>query len=123
MFKLPHDLEVYKLAYQRALQLHKASLAWPKYEQYGGLADQIRRASKGICANIVEGLNKQGTALEERRFLGLALGSCEEVMVWLDFALDLDYLASKEHSALTDDYRKISAMIAGLMKRRSTKHG
>ena len=37
------DLEVYRRAYQLALELHKSSLKFPKIEQFA-LADQIRRA-------------------------------------------------------------------------------
>ena len=52
------ELEVFKRAYGVSLEIHKASLAFPKIEQYA-LADQIRRASKSICANIAEGLPNQ----------------------------------------------------------------
>ena len=52
------DLEVFKKAYRVSLEIHEASLRYPKYEQYSGLADQMRRASKGICANIAESYGK-----------------------------------------------------------------
>jgi hypothetical protein len=48
------DLEVFRRAYQVSLELHRASLNFPKVEQHN-LADQIRRASKSICGNIAEG--------------------------------------------------------------------
>ena len=37
------------------LDVHRASLGWPRVEQYGGIADQLRRASKSICALLVGG--------------------------------------------------------------------
>ncbi|WP_280739554.1 four helix bundle protein [Mesorhizobium opportunistum] len=37
------DLEVYKRAYAVSLEIHKATLAFPKIEQYA-LADQLRRS-------------------------------------------------------------------------------
>jgi four helix bundle protein len=52
------DLEVYKMAFTTSLSIHKSSLEFPKIEQYA-LADQMRRASKSICANIAEGFAKQ----------------------------------------------------------------
>jgi four helix bundle protein len=52
------DLIVYQRAYGLSLQIHKASLGFPKMEQYA-LADQMRRASKSICGNIAEGFAKQ----------------------------------------------------------------
>ena len=43
------DLEVFRRAYVISLDLHQASLKFPKIEQFGGMADQVRRASKSIC--------------------------------------------------------------------------
>ena len=49
------DLEVFQRAYRASLEPHRASLQFPKIEQFAGLADQIRRASKSICGNLAEG--------------------------------------------------------------------
>ncbi len=51
------SLEVFKRAYAVLLELHRVSLVFPSVEQFG-LADQLRRASKSICANIAEGMGK-----------------------------------------------------------------
>ena len=37
------------------VDVHRASLGWPRVEQYGGVADQLRRSSKSVCALLVEG--------------------------------------------------------------------
>jgi len=50
-----HDLDVYQKAYQLSLDIHKATLGFPKLEQFA-LADQMRRASKSICANSQKAL-------------------------------------------------------------------
>ena len=55
------DLEVFKRAYRVSLEVHKATLHFPMIEQYA-LGDQIRRASKSICANIGEGLASNARA-------------------------------------------------------------
>ena len=44
------DLAVFQKAYAVSLEIHRMSLKLPRAEQYG-LADQMRRASKSICAN------------------------------------------------------------------------
>ena len=44
------DLEVFQRAYRVSLEIHRASSTFPAAEQRA-LADQIRRASKSICAN------------------------------------------------------------------------
>ena len=53
------ELRVYQRAYALSLKIHKLIQAFPKIEQYGGIADQLRRSSKSITANIVEGYTKQ----------------------------------------------------------------
>jgi four helix bundle protein len=86
------DLEVYQRAYRLSLEIHKASLEFPKIEQFA-MADQVRRASKSICANIAEGFSKQRqSAPEFKRFLMMALGSSDEMKVWISYCLDLGYI-------------------------------
>jgi four helix bundle protein len=53
------ELEVFKRAYKVSLAVHRRSLEFPPIEQRG-LADQVRRASKSIGANIAEGLPGKG---------------------------------------------------------------
>jgi four helix bundle protein len=78
---------VFRRAYAVSLDLHQASLQFPKIEQFGGLADQIRRASKSICANLAEGFGKQRQSnLEFKRYLLMAVGSSDEMQVWLKIA-------------------------------------
>jgi hypothetical protein len=52
------DIEVFQRAYRVSLEIHRTSLAFPRVEQRA-LADQIRRASKSICANLAEGYGRQ----------------------------------------------------------------
>ena len=52
------DLDVFRRAYRVSLEVHRASLEFPRIEQ-SALADQLRRASKSIRANIAEGFGRQ----------------------------------------------------------------
>ena len=52
------DLVVFRRAYALSLEVHRATLEFPKIEQYA-LANQLRRSTKSICANISEGFGKQ----------------------------------------------------------------
>ena len=49
----PQDLAAYKAAYQLAMEIFRASKAWPAEERYS-LTDQIRRSSRAVCANLSE---------------------------------------------------------------------
>lgn len=86
------DLGVFQKAYVVSLEVHHVSLLFPKHEQYG-LADQLRRASKSICANIAEGYGKQHISKAEfKRDLQMALGSAEKMRVWVKYCFDLGYI-------------------------------
>ncbi len=83
------DLEVFQRTFRLSLEslprkagVHRASLEFPRIEQFG-LADQVRRATKSIGANLAEGFGRQQQSKPEfRRFLMMALGSADEMQVW-----------------------------------------
>ena len=108
------DLEVFKRAYRISLEIHKSSLNFPAIEQYG-LADQTRRASKSICANLAEGFGKQNYSVAEfKRFITIAVGSSDEMRVWIRYCFDLDYIKEETWKDWRDEYKEISKMLQGL---------
>jgi four helix bundle protein len=109
------DLEVFQRAYKISLDLHRASLQFPKVEQFAGLADQMRRASKSICGNIAEGFGKQRRSNAEfKRYLLMAIGSADEMQVWLKYCSDLEYVDQSTCERWRDEYRQIARMLQGL---------
>jgi four helix bundle protein len=110
------DLEVFQRAYRLSLEVHRASLSFPPQEQYG-FAEQLRRASKSICANLAEGFAKQrGSGPEFRRFLLMAIGSSDEMRVWVRYCLDLGYIDQQKWQHWRDEYQEISKMLQGLRR-------
>ena len=110
------DLEVFRRAYRISLEIHRASLTFPPAEQ-PALAAQVRRASKSICANLAEGHAKwHASAAEFRRFVHIAIGSSEEMRVWVRYCLDLGYIDEPTWSRWRDDYEEISKMLHGLAR-------
>lgn len=115
--KRAKDLEVYKRAYVASLDVHKATLALPKMEQYA-LADQLRRSSKGICANLAEGFAKQTHSKPEfARFISMAMGSCSEVETWISYAFDLGYISQAQHDDWLRSYAHIYGMLINLREK------
>lgn len=109
------DLAVYQKAFSSSLEIHQATLNFPKTEQYGGLADQMRRASKGICANLAEGFAKQqGSKPEFKRFVLMAIGSAHEMQVWIDYTVALNYADPKIVSEWAAQYDEIVRMLQSL---------
>ena len=114
------DLEVFRRAYRVSLEIHKESLRFPKIEQYA-MADQIRRASKSICANVAEGFAKQRrSSAEYRRYLLMAIGSADEMRVWIRYCLDLDYIDGATSSRWREEYIVIAKMLQSIYTRWSS---
>ena len=108
------DLEVFRRAYRLSLEVHRASLEFPRIEQFA-LADQVRRASKSICANLAEGFGRQQQSKPEfRRFLMMALGSADEMQVWTMYCRDLGYVGADMAERRQGEYREIARMLCGL---------
>jgi four helix bundle protein len=74
------DLEIWRLARQVAIAVHRMTLQnLPKFEMYEE-ASQIRRSAKSISANIVEGYGRRRYKQEFIRFLVFAHASCDETI-------------------------------------------
>ena len=109
------DLDVFRRAYALSLELHRASLNFPKIEQYSGLADQLRRASKSVCGLIVEGSGRQAASPKEfARYLMMAVGSAEETRLWLRYAGELEYLPAGQTEAWRNEAAHVIRMLQGL---------
>lgn len=108
------DLDVYNLAYTLAMKVFRLTVDFPKAERYA-LTDQVRQSSRSVCGNIVEGFAKRRHASVFKNSLNNALGESEETKVWLDFALDCDYISPEKHQELTAGYEQTSAMLWTLM--------
>ena len=110
------DLEVFRRSYALSLEVHRVSLDFPRIEQFA-LADQVRRASKSICANIAEGFGKQRQSRSEfRRFVMMAVGSADEMQVWALYCRDLGYIGSEVAERWRGEYREIARMLQGLYR-------
>ena len=108
-------LDVFQRSYKVSLEIHLASLKLPKIEQYG-LGEQIRKASKSIPANLAEGYAKRSSQAEFNRFVQIAMGSADEMRVWLQYCFDLNYIEEQKWDRWKNEYVEIAKMLAGLSK-------
>ena len=70
-------LDIGKLAREVSVDIHKMSLHLPQFELYE-TGSQIRRSSKSISSNIVEGYGRRRYKKEFVRFIIFSLASCDE---------------------------------------------
>ncbi|OQY80461.1 MAG: four helix bundle protein [Anaerolineae bacterium UTCFX3] len=108
------DLKVYQLAYKLAMDIFQESKSFPKDEKYS-LTDQMRRSSRSIAANIAEGFRKRQYPKMFLSKLADADGETAETQVWLDFALDCEYLSKEKHDELLSRYEEIGRMLGAMM--------
>jgi four helix bundle protein len=110
------DLEVYKKAFEAAMEIFEASKKFPKDETYS-LTDQIRRSSRSVCANLAEAWRKRRY---ERAFvskLSDAEGEVAETQVWLEFAVKCCYLDRTRATALYQTYEEILRMLVTMINK------
>jgi four helix bundle protein len=94
------DLNVFRESYGLALEISRTPRRFPAAEQFE-LARQLRRAARSIPANIVEGWAKRSAAAEFKRYLQIAIGSCDECKLWLEMSRDEGFLNAEECSLQT----------------------
>jgi four helix bundle protein len=113
-WKTVEDLHVFERAYKVSLEVHQLSLQFPKIEQYA-LGDQMRRASKSICANLAEGYGKRaGSNKEFRNYILISLGSSDEMQIWIRYCKDLGYVVETQATKFIQEYQEISKMLNSL---------
>ncbi|HEX2473342.1 MAG TPA: four helix bundle protein [Lacipirellulaceae bacterium] len=108
------ELDVYKKAFAVAMDIFTLSKAFPKEETYS-LTDQIRRSSRSVCANIAEAWRKRRY---EAAFIA-KLSDCEseaaETEVWLQFAVECDYLERESAAEIYRTYEEILRMLVTMI--------
>ena len=83
IMKSYRDLDVYNLAFDYALEVHHVSLKLPKFELYEQ-GSQVRRSSKSVKDNIVEGYGRRRYKQDFIKFLVYAHASLLECISQLE---------------------------------------
>jgi len=71
------NLRIYQLSNDIAIKVHKMSLSLPTFEKYE-VGSQIRRSTKSIKSNIVEGYGRRKYKSEFIRFMVMSQASNDE---------------------------------------------
>ena len=104
------DLKVYERSYKAALSVYRMTSRLPHDEIYG-LTSQLKRASTSIPLNIAEGYGKRENVNEFKRFLLMAIGSCDEMKVLLDLTKDLGFIDEASYKIYEQEYEEIGKML------------
>jgi len=105
------DLEIFILARELAIKVHKMTLEdLPKFEMYEQ-GSQIRRSSKSIVSCIVEGFGRRRYKNDFVLYLTYALSSCDETKVHLEMLRESGSLNRTTATALLEKYEELGAKL------------
>ncbi len=111
-----NDLDIYKMARKLAIEIHKMSLELPKFEMYEE-GSQIRRSSKSIKSNIVEGFGRRRYKQEFIKYLIYSLASCDETTDHLDTLYETKSFVDEEiYRKLCKEYDHLGRMITNFIR-------
>jgi four helix bundle protein len=108
------DLDVFHRAHAQAVEVRKATTAFPK-RGYAEFKEQVTSAAESIPFNIVEGCGAD-TDAEFARFLSISIKSAFELEYQLQLALDYGVLHERGWQSLTKETVEIRMMTSGLRR-------
>ena len=108
------ELKVYQRARAAARRIFELSRKFPKEERYS-LTDQIRRCSRSVCGNIAEAWRKRRYPNSFVSKLNDSEGEAAETQVWLEFAVDGEYLNRDEAAELYREYDAVIGMLVAMI--------
>lgn len=90
------NLEIWERARTLSIAIHKMTMTeLPKFEMFE-TGNQIRRSSKSIRSNIVEGYGRRKYVVEYIRFLTFSISSNDETIDHLETLFETESLKNKE---------------------------
>ncbi len=89
------DLEVWQIARELSIEIHRMTLSLPKFEMYEE-GSQIRRSSKSIRSNLVEGFGRRRYKNDFIRFITYSIASTDESIDHLETLFETSSLKDEQ---------------------------
>ena len=109
------DLRVYRAAVDSAMAIFHLTEGFPYQEKFS-MVDQIRRASRSVCANIAEAWRKRRYRAAFIAKLNDAESEACETQVWIELARRCGYIDPVTEDRLDDNYEHIVSQIFLMIK-------
>jgi four helix bundle protein len=107
------DLLVWQKSMDLCVEVHNATLMFPKHEIFG-LSAQLNRSVVSVPSNIAEGHGRRTTP-DFIHFLSITRGSLNEVETQLTLAMRYNYLSQTDHDDLLERCGEVGRMLNGLI--------
>lgn len=117
------DLEIYIIAHQLVIDIHQITIfSLPKFEMYEE-GSQIRRSSKSVKSNIVEGYGRRRYKQEFIKFLTYSIASNDETIDHLENLFETNSLTdSKRFEDLFEKLDKLGKKLNLFLQTIEKKH-
>ncbi|MEL6382567.1 MAG: four helix bundle protein [Cyanobacteria bacterium J06626_18] len=110
-----HDLEVYQLALNAAMEIIEMSKRFPVRERYA-LTEQIQRSSRSVCANLAAAWCERQNATDFIARLNDSEAEAAETQAWINSAVLHGYLTPQAGKHLNALYDQILGKLVSLVK-------
>ena len=115
-------MRIYQLSLDLAVRIHSMSLGLPAFELYE-VGAQIRRSSKSVKSNIVEGYGRRKYKTEFIRFIIMAQGSNDETLDQLETLYKTGSLRDENlYVNLKNDIRRLGKEINNFITALEKRH-
>ena len=114
-----HELEVYQLAFEAAMQIFELSKKFPVEERYS-LTDQVRRSSRSVCAKIAEAWRKRRYEAAFIAKLNDSEAEAAETQSWIELAVKCNYLEIEAGRELYGTYNHILGKLMNMINNPSS---
>lgn len=108
------NLEVWEQSVELASRIYEVTRDFPEEEKYG-ITSQLRRAAISISANIAEGSGRESSK-EFSRFIGIAVGSLNEVESLIHVSKKLGYIDDKKFDDIIQLVEEVGNLCGGFRK-------
>lgn len=115
-------LKIYKIAHRLAIKAHRMSLELPKFEMYEE-GSQIRRSSKSVTSNMVEGYALRRYKNEYIHYLLRGYASSEETVEHLEYLYETKSLKDNLiYEELMGGYSELNKMLWSFVQSVEEQH-
>ncbi len=115
MIRSHEELDVFRLAFEGAMQIFELSKGFPLEETYS-LKDQVRRSSRSVCANLAEAWRKRRYEAAFVSKLNDAESEAAETQTWIQFAVECRYLPEHVGRELHQSYDHVIGKLVNMIR-------
>ena len=109
------SLIAYQKSFNLAMAIFRLTKKFPAEERYE-LTSQIRRSSRSVCANLVEGYRKSMYPKLFMNKLVISDGECSETLLWLEFAVACEYISTEEFTKYELLIEEVGKLLGAMIK-------